>query len=62
MWVAEIADECIIVMDFLQAHKNLKEEILQVEGEEVALHTPQVMRQILGDLVSLFGDPNSSSG
>ena len=45
MWVAEIADECIIGMDFLQAHSclvNLKEGILQIGEEEVPLHTPQV--------------------
>ena len=44
-WVAEIADECIIGMDFLQSHGclvNLKEGILQIGEEEVPLRTPQV--------------------
>ena len=45
VWVAEIADECIIGMDFLLSHSclvNLKEGILQNGEEEVPLHTPQV--------------------
>ena len=43
--MAEIADEYIIGMDFLQSHGclvNLKEGVLQIREEEVPLHTPQV--------------------
>ena len=45
MWVAKIADECIIGMDFLQSHGclvNPKEGILQIGDEEIPLHTSQV--------------------
>ena len=45
VWVAEIADECILGMDFLQSHSclvDLKEGILRIGEEEVPLHTPQV--------------------
>ena len=44
-WVANIADECILGMDFLQSHSclvDLKEGILRIGEEEVPLHTPQV--------------------
>ena len=46
MCMAEIADECITGMDFLQTHRclvNLKDRILQVGEEEVPLHTPCVL-------------------
>ena len=45
MWVAEIADECIIGLDFLQHHGcqvDLKEGILHMGTEEVPLQKPQV--------------------
>ena len=46
VWVADIADECIIGMDFLPAHGcqvNLKEGVLQIGEEAVPLSTPQVL-------------------
>lgn len=49
MWVAEIADECILGLDFLQLHNcqvNLKEGVLHIGNEEVSLQQPQVIEPI----------------
>ena len=43
MWVAEIADECILVLDFLQQYDcqvYLKEGVLHIVDEEVPLQQP----------------------
>ena len=45
MWVAEIADECILGLDFLQCHDcqvNLKEGVLHIGNEEVPLQKPSI--------------------
>ena len=45
MWVAEIAVECILGLDFLQCNDcqvNMKEGVLHIGNEEVQLQQPQV--------------------
>lgn len=45
MWVAEIADECILGLDFLQQHNcqvDLKKGILHIGNEEVPLQQSRV--------------------
>ena len=47
MWVAEIADECILGLDFLQQHDcrvNLKEGVLHIGTEQVPLEQPRVTK------------------
>ena len=44
MWVAKIADECILGLDFLQQHDcqvDLKEGVLHIGDEEVPLQQPR---------------------
>ena len=43
MWVAKIADKCILGLDFLQQHDcqvDLKEGVLHIGDEEVPLQQP----------------------
>ena len=47
--VADIVDECILGLDYLQQHScqvDLGEGILHVAGEEVPLHRPQIPRPV----------------
>ena len=49
MWVAEIADECILGLDFLQQHNcqvDLKEGVLHIGNEEVPLQQPRATEPI----------------
>ena len=49
MWVAEIADECILCLDFLQQHNcqvDLKEGVLHIGNEEVPLQQPRATEPI----------------
>ena len=40
VWVAKIADECILGVDFLQQQE---ERVLHIGNEEVSLHKPQAV-------------------
>ena len=47
MWVAEIEDECILGLDFLQQHNcrvDLKEGVLHIGTEQVPLQQPRVTK------------------
>ena len=47
MWVADIADECILGLDFLQQHDcrvDLKEGVLHIGTEQVPLQQPRVTK------------------
>ena len=50
LWVADIHDDCILGLDFLQSHKclvNLKDGALTTGGEEIPLKNNQLLQSPL---------------